>query len=169
MDLPVGWTVAGLAPRDYEFAIDRTEHHSGTSSAVVRARTPTPGGFGTLMQVLLADDYLGSRVRLSAFIQTRDVTGWCGLWLRIDDPDRRVLAFDNMQTRPIQGTTAWARYEVVLDVAEAAAGLSFGLLLDGGGAVWLDEVALEVVGTDVPTTVAPVARHPRNLDFEEPV
>ena len=48
--------------------------------------------------------------------------------------------------------TDWARYALVLDVRRDAVGLSFGVLRDGSGQVWLDDVALQSVGRDVPLT-----------------
>jgi hypothetical protein len=62
------------------------------------------------------------------------------------------LAFDNMGDRKIEGTTQWTKYSVVLDVPEEAAAIAFGLLLNGKGQVWLDELAFDVVGPDVATT-----------------
>lgn len=169
MAIPAGWIATGQAPQDYEFALDGTEKHSGTKSALLRARAPTPSGFGTLMQQFVPDDYRGRRVRLAAWIKTVDVVAKeCKLWMRIDGPAKRVLAFG--QSALIKGTTSWQRYEVVLDVGSDAEVLSFGLLLDGVGSAWLDDVSLEVVGSEVPVTAHPIPQmlhHPRNLNFEE--
>ena len=168
MSTPNGWIATGKAPDDYEFAIDHAERHSGTRSARIRARE-SPRDFATLMQEILADDHRG-RVRLSGWIKTERVErGWCGLWMRVDGANGRVLAMDNMVTRPIKGTTDWTRYQVVLDVSEHAAQISFGVIFHGTGAVWLDDVALELVGADVPVTAPAAAekpRKPQNLDFE---
>jgi hypothetical protein len=170
MSKPAGWIAAGMAPQDYEFTTDLTEHHSGTRSGKVSARR-APTGFATLMQQVLPDDYLGHRVRLRGWVKTEQVTGWCGLWMRIDGSDKkRWLGFDNMGSRPIVGTTAWASHEVVLDVPPEATLIAFGLILDGAGAAWLDDVTLEIVGNDVATTGEPAyqtPRQPRNLSFEE--
>ena len=61
----------------------------------------------------------------------------------------KILAFDNMQDRPIMGTSDWQQYEVVLDVSENGVQIAFGILLAGKGQVWLDEVQLELVSTPV--------------------
>jgi hypothetical protein len=107
--------------------------------------------FGALMQRIRARDYVGKRVRLSAFIKTEDLSGWSGLWMRVDGK-RHGTAFDNMQKRPIEGTTDWTRHEVVLDVADDSIQIAFGVLSAGTGRTWIDDVALEVVGDDVPST-----------------
>jgi hypothetical protein len=58
---------------------------------------------------------------------------------------------------------------VVLDVAETADSIAFGVLLVGSGRVWLDDVTFEPVGQDVPTTGGEIRRQPTtpvNLDFD---
>ncbi len=169
MSTPTGWIAAGTAPQDYTFDTDNTERHSGTRCAVVRAREAPPTGFATLMQELAAHDYRGHRVRLSGWVKTANVKGWAWLWMRADSVLRMGIAFDNMKTRPIKGTTDWTRYDVVLDVPAAAIELAFGMGLDGYGAAWLDDVVIELVGDDVPTTGGSVGEKPgapANLNFE---
>ena len=36
---------------------------------------------------------------------------WAGLWMRVDK-GKDMVAFDNMQDRPIKGTTDWQRYYI---------------------------------------------------------
>ena len=57
-----------------------------------------------------------------------------------------------MQNRPIKGTSMWQHYEVVLDVPESAGGISFGILLDGPGQVWLNNTEFEIVSGAIVTT-----------------
>ena len=77
---------------------------------------------------------------------------WVALWMRVDEPNRKQGAFDNMANRPIKGTTPWTQYDVVLDVAADAVDVALGVLLSGNGQAWLDGVDLEVVDDSVPTT-----------------
>jgi hypothetical protein len=59
---------------------------------------------------------------------------WGGLWLRVDGPQAdEILAIDTMEDRPLVGTTGWQRHALVLDVAAAAATISFGAGLDERG------------------------------------
>jgi hypothetical protein len=167
MTVPVGWFMAGKAPDDYEATTDKTAKHSGTQCARVGSKVAKPSDFGTLMQLISAETYRGQRLRLSGWVKTADVVDWCGLWMRVDGGHGRYLAFDNMRKRAIQGTTPWTRYEVVLDVAQEAEGIFFGIVIEGAGTAWLDDVTLEPVGLDVPTTSPPMPRAPRNLAFEE--
>ena len=77
----------------------------------------------------------------------------------------QLLGLDNMQNRPIIGTSDWRKYEIVLDIPEDGAVIGFGVLLQGKGEIWWDDVKLEVVGQEVPTT-HPYQQQPLNLDFE---
>ncbi len=165
---PKGWLLAGSRPAVYETDVDSTAVYNGAPSAFLRSDGPVPEGFGTLMQSLAATDYVGRRVRLSGFVKSEGVTRWAGLWMRVDKGSKPV-AFDNMQTRPIKGSTGWRSYEVVLDVPQDATGVAFGILMDGPGTVWLNSVKLDVVGTDVALTgfdQTPPEK-PVNLGFEQ--
>jgi hypothetical protein len=96
------------------------------------------------------------------------VSGKGGLWLRVDHPNgRRALAFDNMETRPIRGTSDWRRHELVLDVSAIADRIFYGALLDGAGRLRVDGFEIEVVGREVAVTdMIRWAPGPDNLDFE---
>ncbi len=137
-----------------------------------------PFEFGTLVQAIRADPYRGRRIRLSGSISTEGANGGAGLWMRVAGTDA-ILAFDNMNSRRIRWTRDWQEAEVVLDVAQEARTITFGLSLAGNGTAWLDDVRIEIVGKEVPSTDLfdrewnGEVRHaiggdrPVNLDFEE--
>ena len=171
--IPQGWFKAGTAPQEYDVGTDDAVHRGGAASAYVRfvAAKPTPRGFCTLMQTIAADDYRGTRIRLSGYLRGAGIKDEAGLWLRIDGPQRsRPLGFGNTQSRLVPGAE-WARADIVLDVPTDATSINFGLLLAGEGQVWVDDLELVQVSRDVPTTgVAPrLPSSPLNLDFERKV
>ena len=106
------------------------------------------------MQSIAATRYAGHRVRFCALLRGYGVTGWAGLWLRVDG-DRRALVLDNMQDRPVRGSTDWAEASIVLDVPDDASSLHFGMLLRGAGAVDLAHPRFEGASTAVPVTAMP--------------
>jgi len=155
---PRGWYLAGSKPANYVTGVDRDTVYQGRPSAYRKAKPSATEGFGTLMQNFGADQYLGKRVRLTAWVKSEQVEDWAGLWMRVGK-DSAVLSFDNMQNRPIKGTNGWQNYSVVLDFPQDATGIFFGVLLTRGGSVWLNSVQFEVVGPGVPVTgSAPTAR-----------
>jgi hypothetical protein len=164
--MPAGWFLAGDRPAEYAVSIETTAH-SGKNAARLACVAAKPSGFGTLMQMFDATKYRGKRLRLTAYVKTLDVTGWAGLWMRVDGSSGPSLAFDNMQDRPIKGTTAWIQYNVVLDVPEVAQAIAFGVLLNGAGTAWVDDFDFEIVGSQVAPSGKPaLPRSPQNLGFE---
>ena len=167
---PRGWHLAGSKPANYSSGVDLDTIYHGRPSAFLKSKPSATEGFGTLMQSFSAEQYLGKRVRLTASVKSEQVNSWSGLWMRVDKGTAPV-AFDNMQDRPIQGTTDWQTYSVVLDVPPDATAIFFGILLDKGGAVWMSNVQFEIVGAEVPTTrtvsPAPEPKAPVNLNFDE--
>jgi hypothetical protein len=163
-----GWELNGSHPDDYEVRLDRTIAYTGKTSALLEAR-PEARGFGTLMQSIDTATMRGKRIRLSAFIRAQDVRH-AALWMRVDDAAGEMLAFDNMDDRPITGTSGWVRHDIVLDVAAESLGIAFGVLLIGKGQVWADNFTFEAVGDEAPTTGTPMTNfllpEPTNLDFE---
>src|SRR5580658_5580470 len=112
---PEGWLITGSKPQEYDCEVDSQAMYNNKPSAYLEAKKADVEGFGTLMQFFSAGQYTEKRVRLSAFVKSEGVRDWAGLWMRVDK-GKKLLAFDNMQDRPIKGTTAWHNYEVVLDV-----------------------------------------------------
>jgi hypothetical protein len=169
-----GWTLSGDGAHDYAGAIDGAVMHGGRASGTLRAVGAAPKGSAALSQWLEPQPYRGKRLRLRAFVKADKVTGRAGLWLRVDAPgapgaEVRWTAFDDMEDRPIRGTSDWTRHEVVLDVAPDAAAIAFGVQLEGPGQVWIDDVSFDVVDAKVKTTGR--RQRPRgqgdNLDFEQ--
>jgi C-terminal processing protease CtpA/Prc len=164
--MPVGWVGAGY-PDAFRIGTDRGVARSGTASGHVTARSSSPTNFGGLSQLVRADNYRGTRVRLSAYVKTRGPADTrAGLWMRVDG-NGGILSFDNMQNRPITGPTDWTRVSVVLDVPNDADGIMFGLLLTSAGEAWIDDASLEVVGADVHDTNMIPAPQPNSANVEQ--
>jgi hypothetical protein len=170
-EVPKGWFMAGSKPADYESSVDSGNAYGGQPSAYLRSKkSQAQDGFGTLMQNFSAEPYVGKRVRFSAFVKSENIERWSGLWMRVDGKTgTSPLAFDNMQDRPVKGTSAWRNCEVVLDVPAGATGIFLGILLDGPGTVWMNGAKFEEVATSIPTTdkVKAPAQGPTNLGFDK--
>jgi hypothetical protein len=176
-DLPEGWFKAGSAPNSYNMGIDKGAGQDGGNAATIKSIDQTITGFGTLMQSCQPNKYLGKRVRMSAYVKTKDVAEWAGLWFRIDQQgSTQSLGFDNMHDgktdRSIKGTTDWKKYEIVLDVPSNASNLAYGALLSGTGQIWFAKLSFEIVDKSVPTTGRDAQtyqspnKEPVNLDFK---
>lgn len=191
---PSGWRVGSPSPSLVRLTLDSTAAHGGRASGRVEiAAGSAPETSGSAVQVIQADAYRGQRVRLSGWVRTRDAVSVIS-WVRVEGAPGdtlTALAFSNSADLPITGSVDWRRFEHVLDVAPAARAIAFGVLLSGGGTVWLDDFALEPVDRATPSTnrlakptMIPegaeaqrriragwptLPSRPLNLDFEQPL
>ena len=147
-----GWGLTGTRPDAYEVRCDEVFTDCAVPILRTRAFKSEPLGMGSLTHSEGAETWRGRRLELKAELRSGAVDGWAGLWMRIDGPNGKVLAFDNMQNRPLRGTTSFQWYSVVLDVPLDAERVSFGVLLHGPGAVFIRELVFQEVDVDVSST-----------------
>ena len=158
--------------------------HAGKACGSIRSIKQTALWYGALTQAFDGAKYQGKRLRITAYVKSKDVENAAGLWMRMEAYDGKghcTIFSDFSGNRAIKGTNDWNQHEIVMDVPkEGTALIYFGALLAGKGQMWVDDFKFEVVGNDVKTTSrtgqpvkgtseppAGFAREPNNLDFEE--
>jgi len=149
--LPAPWILTGESPKRYEARVDTDGSQTGTKGTVYLSYDS--GGadsWATVMQQFNAEHYRGKRIRFKADVMTLDVSGWAGLWMRVDSHGHYSSAFYNSQDKPIIGSTNWTSHSVVLDVDADAEVISFGVISNGRGTTWMNHLNIEEVGKDVP-------------------
>jgi hypothetical protein len=171
-ELPEGWRIAGSKPKSYLMSVEKNAGHDGKNAAMIKSVDKEIDGFGTLMQTCSPDKYSGSRIRMSGYIKSKDVKGYAGLWLRVDQAEsKEPLSFDNMSSRPVKGTTDWKKYEIVLDVPVNSSKLAYGALLSGTGQILFDNINFEIVDSTISVTGQinnkKMIQPPSNLDFSK--
>jgi len=160
-----GWSKYGSDIDGYIIGTEKADH--GTV-AYIKSNNPEKNKFGTLSQVFSPEEYQGQRIRFSADVKSKGLDNWAGMWLRVDS-DGKTIAFDNMEDRPIKGTTDWHNLAIVLDVPVKCDQIAMGLLMSGEGIVYWDNLKIEEVGLDVPVTdffKKNLKKGPANLNFE---
>ncbi|MDJ0288373.1 MULTISPECIES: helix-turn-helix domain-containing protein [Bacillus] len=165
-----GWGLSGSHPHMYEMGVDTAEFHTGKQSGVLSSKEGVQEGqFATMMQGFQAKEYVGKRLKLSAFLKTENVSS-AGIWMRVDDGKGDTVQFDNMQNRPVTDSTEWNQYAIVLDIPTRSESIHFGVLLSGHGTVWADGFRFEEVDEKTPTTnmeeASALPDVPMNLHFE---
>ncbi len=159
--VPGGW---GGGPPGTIFADDKV-FHTGRWSARIERNPDSPSNFSTITKSIPVD-FSGATVELRGFLRTEDVSGFVGLWMR-EDGEAPSLAFDNMQSRQLKGTTEWKEYSITLPIRPEARQLFIGVLMAGTGKAWADDLQLVVDGK--PIWDAPKVDRPKtvlDLDHE---
>jgi hypothetical protein len=163
---PLGWSGSLGQPPSFAVGVETANTHSGEQAAFLSNAVPLPpdSTFTQFSQVLRPNTYFGHRVKLSGYFRPTGVIlpsaaaaaddrapPASGLWMRIDGAGE-VLAFDNMQDRPVTGTADWRQVSIVLDVPTDAIGIAFGVLFSGTGQLLVDDLTLDTVSVATPTT-----------------
>ena len=140
---PDGWDNFGNGL--YQLSIDSTIVESGKYSVSIES-IDDGSGFKAL-GFTLPENYKGKKITLSGYIKTENVSeGWAGLWMRIDPS----IAFDNMKSKGIVGTTGWIKYEVTLVMNPSKTQkIVVGALLAGKGKIWIDNLQVTIDGKDM--------------------
>jgi hypothetical protein len=160
--LPPPWRLTGSHSGDYEVGL--------VDPAVVRLRlradVGNAPGFAAIAQGISAKKFRGRRVRYAARMRAYEVSVSAGLWLRADS-GTEMLLLDNMDDRPLRGTTDWTPMEIVMDIPEEATSLVFGMLLAGRGAVDLTGLEFHETDQNARVTESTLPEEPQNLTFTE--
>lgn len=136
------------------FHFDSSIVHGGHIAARLERNANSLGEF-TAITKRLPVEFAGRTIELRGFLRTESVQGSAGLWMREDGPSGPVQ-FDNMQDRPVTGTSGWTEYTIRLPLDSAADYIYLGALLSGSGRVWADGLQLLVDGQ-------PVSQAPKRL------
>ncbi|MFC5681557.1 OmpH family outer membrane protein [Flavobacterium sp. MAHUQ-51] len=152
---------------NYEMNSEKSAQFDSQDILTIKSVKSQIKDFGTLMKTIKSDSYLGKTLKMTAYVKSDKVKSWAGLWMRVDYYSTNVLAFDNMERRPIKGTNDWTKYEVVLFVPDEATSISYGVLLSGTGQIWFKDVKLEIVDDSVPETGPNKGREHKILSFEK--
>ncbi len=168
--LPPGWRTSGSGRPDiYRVGLDPAEPGAVRIATVERSGVIEADHFASLMQSILADDYRGKTLRVSAELKARAIERGV-LWMRIDPASGRALRLDNMGGRAINGALRgdvdWTERSIVLDVPDEAASIHYGIMLGGGGELWARNFRLDTVDAARPAPALP--RQPVNPGFGAP-
>lgn len=141
--------------RNYSFERDTMIRRSGKASGRLRFDGKTSSMWAAIVQCIDASpEFGGKTARMDGYMKVEGVRrvepmkdpegGPPGakMWLRSDTESEERL--DNMDDRPVVGTVAWKRYRVSVPVDPGAIQLCFGLILDGVGTIWVDDLELSV-------------------------
>jgi len=145
--LPDGWFQWGTG--GYLLSIDTVETKSGKASVQIEAvGQKAANTFGCVAYSIPAQ-YEGKEMEVRASMKYKNVAeGVVGLLIRIDGVTGS-LAFDNMQSKNIQGTADWTVYSVKVPYPDEAKTIYIGALLSGTGQLWVDDFQVFLDGKEI--------------------
>jgi hypothetical protein len=162
-DMPGGWR--GGPPGT--IFVDAEVVHGGRLSVRIERGAASPNDFSTITKSIPLD-FSGATIELRGYLRTEGASGFVGLWLR-EDGYSPALAFDNIESRQLKGTTPWTEYSIKLPVDPEANQIAFGVLLAGTGKAWADDLQLLVDGKpvwDAPKVERPKTALDRDHEFD---
>lgn len=141
---PEGWfTFQHAGPPSYKYVVDADRPHSGARSLRIENIGPEP--YGAVAQALDARPHVGKTAKLSGWLRTKDANdAGAGLTLLVLQAGA-TIGYNFQYDAPVNGTTDWKRYTISVPIAKGADRLEIGAMMRGKGALWLDDVELELV------------------------
>jgi hypothetical protein len=192
--VPAHWRMVELrglptSSTDHEFASDFVNVWNGSASAFLRVKDTRTRKLAVknsststcILQGSQVLSFRAKRVELAAQLKT-DGTSKALLSVWVYDGNGVLLFW---QEASESTWPQWTAASIVTDVPENAAAMLYGACLRRTGSLWIDEVSLNVVGSDMPlrgtphvgaqatagqTTFLPpnlLLAEPANLDFED--
>lgn len=161
--VPTGWSGG---PQD-TLSIDEVERHEGSGSGRITRTKDSARDFSSLTIVLPAD-VEGEILTLKAWVRSKGVDNYFGLWMRQDGRIGPVDFVNNYGLR-LKGDLEWQKVSVSTKRVAQAQHVFFGLVLGGAGTVWIDSVELLVDGkpyADAPKAIREELPWEMDMEFD---
>ena len=145
----MGWVFGfnGEQEKQYSTSLDSSTKVNGRYSLCI-AKIGTAGNYG-VAYYNIPKSFQGKEITLKGYLKTEQVSGFAGLWLRLDGYNS-ILAFDNMQNKHISGTTEFKEYSITLPYDDTKAlKIVTGALLQGSRKLWADNMRLFIDGKPI--------------------
>ena len=151
------WHVATRWPSRYPLVSDSAEARNGRVPMRLGTTQPaidgdeSDGRGGGFAQVVRVERHLGPlrgrRVQVSAMIRSQDVDGGAGVFAAAGRPHTLGEPQQgDVRTKdewPVRGTSGWSKYAATLTLPQDTVRLEYGVRLNGGGTLWIDEIVVE--------------------------
>jgi hypothetical protein len=151
-----------LATKDkYKIEIDKGAGLDGKDVYTIQSLGSKVRGFkklktkGRLQKSIIPTNFLGKRVRLTAYMKSKNVDYHAAIILHygLNDPENNMFWLGDFKA--MKGTHDWTKRELIFDVPANAAYIAYGASLQGSGQIWFDCTDVEIVDSNTPTTVKP--------------
>ncbi len=174
LPLPAGWSATGRQVEAYEAGVAKPAA-SSQNALFIRSRDGAidarADAFCAIQQVVFSRELSRQRVEFSAALKCAEVTGSATIWMRVEDINGTLVAFDNLERAiadsSLKGTNDWSRRKIVLFVPEKAEVINFGVYLNGKKARHGQQISASskrMKFPPMPGNLKP--KEPKNLDLQ---
>ena len=138
--MPKGWVI--YPQPGYSVSLDSKNVKSGKYSIAIEYTGNST--IGNSIGLRIPDNYDGSKITLSGYMKTKNVTdGYAGLILTL------YPSFTS-DTIAVTGTSDWKKYELTVELNPASTKYIMVMgILDGKGKMWLDDLQVTIDGVDI--------------------
>jgi RNA polymerase sigma factor (sigma-70 family) len=144
-----GWEFISDTPEEYVAAMDAQVEHDGHATMRISSDSAPKSATGKYAREETSiGQYVGHRIRVTAWLKAQGVSDDGGIRIKISDADGNVIADDGQRARrPVRGTVDWKLYSAFANVPATAVKIQWGAMLNGQGSMWLDvdSAKLEIV------------------------
>jgi len=146
--MAVGWEIPGFAVKlGYDGYVTDTLPYQGKYSLKLYNDFPIESKkFGILQQIIDAKNYRGKKVYFKAAVRVEvaSLLGSANLFMRVYLPNNEEVFYEAMKDFPIVRSD-WNVYEIQGEVHPEAESIRFGVMLRGGGALWIDDANFDLL------------------------
>lgn len=144
--IPTAWNISEKSmSRGYKAKVS-TDAYSGKYSLMIYNDSAKylQGAGGLIDQEISPNAYLGKRIKLSAFCKSvlSDKASKAVLWIKVYDDQR---TFSEL-TCDLPNQNDWKQYSVEAEIPTNAVKIEYGLMLNGAGKIWIDDVEFGLSG-----------------------
>jgi hypothetical protein len=134
--LPDGWRWTSMRADTANCKAFAGERPTFTSPRPISLRcTSAAPGYVAARFGFPLDAVRGKTARLFAQVKVENVSDSARLWLRVDKPGQMGWQSDDMEDRPLKGTSDWVTVVVTVEVPEDASAIAGGIALVGSGTI----------------------------------
>lgn len=147
-DHPRGWVKDGNVDH-YEITMVPDGHNGKNAVTIKSSSTTIKSHSASIWQNSLPTNFIGHRVKMTAFLKCQNVLDTAGLWFNVLNSPTQVLETDEYF---LTKTTDWKKFEIVLDIPKGTSNLNYGAFLSGTGQLWFSDIHFEIVDKSIAST-----------------
>ncbi|MBK9440822.1 MAG: hypothetical protein IPN53_05690 [Comamonadaceae bacterium] len=131
--------------KSYTFQADSNGAWSAPSSAKIHRYGPEDYGLlSQLIQIQLA--WINKTARLTAQLKTEGaVDTGAALTLQMIGSRGEILAWNHMNDARVTQSQGWKSYSIDLKTLPGTTSIAVGVMLEGSGTLWADDIKLEII------------------------